>query len=51
MVPGIWTYMNFHNKEAAEANKDLFVKDKTGKLAVGKWIEYCLAWFEPGNPQ
>ncbi|MBN1185398.1 MAG: alpha-galactosidase [Bacteroidales bacterium] len=42
MIPGIWTYMSFHNKEAAQANKELFVLDNDGNLAVGKWVEYCM---------
>lgn len=47
MVPGIWTYMSFHNKEAAQANKELFVLDNDGNLAVGNWIEYCMDGSNP----
>ena len=47
MVPGIWTYMSFHNKAAAEANKELFVLDNDGNLAVGEWIEYCMDGSNP----
>jgi alpha-galactosidase len=42
LKPGIWTYMNFHNRNAARENKDLFVLDNEGELATGRWIEYIL---------
>ncbi|MDT8400395.1 MAG: alpha-galactosidase [Bacteroidales bacterium] len=42
MIPGIWTYMNFHDREEAESNSSLFVSDKNGNLATGRWIEYIL---------
>ncbi|MFA5816768.1 MAG: alpha-galactosidase [Bacteroidales bacterium] len=48
MVPGIWTYTSFHDKKGAEENKHLFVLDKDGTPAIGKWIEYCL---DGSNPE
>ncbi len=47
LIPGIWTYMNFHDRETAEANKELFVLNKEGDLATGRWIEYILDGSKP----
>ncbi len=42
LIPGIWTYMNFHDSAAANDNKEFFVPDENGDLATGRWIEYIL---------
>lgn len=48
MKPGIWTNVIFSDKTGAEANKNLFVTDKNGKLAEGKWIKYII---DGSNPE
>ena len=48
LVPGIWTYTSFHDRQAAEENKHLFVLDRDGNPASGKWIEFCL---DGSNPE
>jgi len=47
LIPGIWAHTGFLDKEIAEANKQLFVLDKNGNLANGKWIGYCLDGSNP----
>lgn len=47
MIPGIWTYMNFHDRAEAEANKELFVTGKNGDLVTGQWIEYIIDGSNP----
>ncbi|MBN2173140.1 MAG: alpha-galactosidase [Bacteroidales bacterium] len=47
MLPGVWTYASFHDKKSAEENKDLFVKDKSGNLAKGRWLDYCIDGSNP----
>lgn len=42
LMPGIWTYTSFHQKEFALAHKDLFVKNSEGNPAYGNWVGYIM---------
>ena len=48
LKPGIWTYTSFHQKDFAEANKDLFVLDDQGNVAYGNWVGYIM---DGSNPE
>ena len=48
MIPGIWTYASYKDEKMVNANKDLFVTDENGELAVGTWIQYIL---DASNPK
>jgi alpha-galactosidase len=40
--PGIWTNVAFVNGDYARSHKDLFVTERDGKPAQGRWIGYIL---------
>jgi alpha-galactosidase len=48
LKPGIWTNVSFYQKEFADRNKTLFVRDEHGNPAFGNWIGYVM---DGSNPQ
>ncbi len=49
MVPGIWTYTSFHQKEFAESHPEYFVRDADGNPAYGRWVGYVLDGSSPAT--
>jgi hypothetical protein len=46
--PGIWTNTAFKQRDFAEAHKDWFVTDASGRPAYGSWIQFSL---DASNPK
>jgi len=42
LKPGIWTGVNFHDSGFVKKNPALFVPDKTGAPAYGRWVGYSI---------
>ncbi len=42
LKPGLWMGVGFFNDDFAEKHRDWFLRDSSGKLVTGNWIQYPL---------
>ncbi len=47
LKPGLWTAATFSRTDQATARKDWFVRDESGELARGNWIDHPVDASEP----